>query len=115
MNDLIHTTWLAMANPTPSGTESATPFWAQLLPFILIFVVFYLILIRPQRRQQKELQKLVESLKNGDQVLMSNGIYGMVMDVKDKTLLVKIADNVKVKVLRSAVSQVISGEKTGSS
>jgi preprotein translocase subunit YajC len=104
---------LAMA-PSPEGTEPTAPGIVQFMPFILIIVVFYFILIRPQQKQQKEHQKLMDGLKNGDQVLMSNGIYGTIMDVKDKTLLVKISDNVKVKVLRSAVTQVVSGEKVSS-
>lgn len=110
----INLCWLAMGN-TPQGTESTAPGWVTFLPIILVFVIFYFILIRPQQRQQKEQQKLVESVKGGDQVLLSSGIYGVVTEVKDKTLLVKIADNVKVKVLRTAVAQVISGdkEKTG--
>ena len=101
---------LAMA-PSPPGTEPSSPGIIQFMPFILIIVVFYFILIRPQQKQKKEQQKLVDSLKSGDQVLMSNGIYGTIMDVKDKTLLIKVADNVKIKVQRSAVAQVLSGEK----
>ncbi len=101
---------MAMAS-SPPGTEPTAPGIAQFMPFILIIVVFYFILIRPQQKQQKEQKKLVESLKSGDQVLMSNGIYGTIMDVKDKTLLIKVADNVKIKVLRSAVTQVLSADK----
>ena len=101
---------LAMAS-SPPGTEPTAPGIAQFMPFILIIVVFYFILIRPQQKQKKEQQKLVDSLKSGDQILMSNGIYGTIMDVKDKTLLIKVADNVKIKVLRTAITQVVSGEK----
>jgi preprotein translocase subunit YajC len=101
---------LAMAS-SPQGTEPTAPGIVQFMPFILIIVVFYFILIRPQQKQAKEQQKLVDSLKSGDQVLMSNGIYGTIMDVKDKTLLIKVADNVKIKVLRTAVTQIVSGEK----
>jgi len=101
---------LAMPSSQP-GTESGAPGIIGMMPFVLIIVVFYFILIRPQQKQQKEHQKLMEALKNGDQVLMSNGIFGTIMDVKEKTLLVKIADNVKIKVQRSAVAQVVSGEK----
>lgn len=101
---------LAMA-PNPQGTESSAPAIVQFMPFILIIIVFYFILIRPQQKQAKEQQKLVDSLKTGDQVLMASGIYGTIADVKDKTLLVKVSDNVKIKVLRTAVTSVVSGDK----
>jgi preprotein translocase subunit YajC len=100
-----------MGSPSQPGTESTAPGWAPLLPFILVFVIFYLILIRPQKKQQQEHQKLMESLKSGDQILMSNGIYGTIVDAKEKSLTVKIADNVKIKVLRSAVSQLVNGDE----
>lgn len=105
--------WLAMGSPP--GTESSAPVWVNIIPFVLIFAVFYLILIRPQQKQQKEHQKLLESLKSGDQVLLASGIYGIVAEIRDKDLLIKIADNVKVKVLRSSVTQVLSGGKDGGS
>lgn len=113
--EMIHSLMgtLAMAS-TPPGTEPTAPGIAQFMPFVLIIVVFYFILIRPQQKQQKEQRKLVDSLKSGDQVLMNSGIYGTIMDVKDKSLLIKIADNVKIKVLRTAVTQVVNGEKANS-
>ena len=107
---VINATCMAMAS-SPPGTESTAPGWVSLMPILLIFFIFYFILIRPQQKQQKEHQKLVDNLKSGDQVLLGGGIYGTIMDVKDKTVLVKVADNVKLKVLRSAVTQVIKGEK----
>jgi preprotein translocase subunit YajC len=109
--EIMHSLILAMGSPSAPGTESTAPSWAPLLPFVLVFVIFYLILIRPQKKQQQELQKLMESLKPGDQILMSNGIYGTVVDTKEKSLTVKIADNVKIKVLRTAVASVVNGDE----
>ena len=75
-----------------------------LIPLILIFVVFYFLLIRPQSKQRKEHDNLLKNLKAGDKVLTSAGIYGVVANVKDKSVLVKIADNVKVEMNKSAIT-----------
>ena len=79
----------------------------SLLPFVLIIAVFYFLILRPQQRRQKEKQKLLESIKKGDRVITSGGIHGTVEGLEDKTVLVKIADNTKIKVERSAVSTII--------
>ncbi|MBV9463755.1 MAG: preprotein translocase subunit YajC [Verrucomicrobiae bacterium] len=99
---------------TPPGTESTAPGWTSFFPFLIMFALLYLVLIRPQQTQQKKMQQLISSLKAGDQVLLSGGIYGSVVEAKEKTLLVKIADNVKIKVLRSAVTQLANSD-SGSS
>ncbi len=80
---------------------------SSLLPFLLIILVFYFLILRPQQKRQKERQKLLESVKKGDRVITSGGIHGTVEGVEDKTVLVKIADNIKVKVERSAVATII--------
>ncbi len=75
----------------------------QFLPFILVFVIFYFLLIRPQTKRQKELQKMVGNLKRGDRVLTSGGLYGEVVDLKDKSVVLKIADNVKAEFTKQSV------------
>jgi preprotein translocase subunit YajC len=80
---------------------------SSLLPFLLIILVFYFLILRPQQKRQKERQKLLESVKKGDKVITSGGLHGTVEGVEDKSVLIKIADNVKVKVERSAVSTII--------
>jgi preprotein translocase subunit YajC len=79
----------------------------SLLPFVLIIAVFYFLILRPQQKRQKEKQRLLGSIKKGDRVIMSSGIHGTVEGLEDKTVLVKIADNTKVKVERSAVASII--------
>lgn len=74
-----------------------------ILPFLLIIVVFYFFMIRPQMKRQKELRKYREALKKGDKVITTGGIYGKVVDVKDAHVVVEIADNVKVKMDKSAI------------
>jgi preprotein translocase subunit YajC len=81
---------------------------AQLLPFILIFVVFWFFLIRPQRNRQRELARMQSSLKVGDEVMLGSGIFGTVAEAGDTTVLVTIADGVTVKVARGAIGQVVS-------
>ena len=100
---------LAMMPPTPAGTE-ANP-QGQMLQMVGMFAIlgamFYFLMIRPQQKQRKEQENLMKNLKTGDKVLLSSGILGVIANVKDKTLMVKVADNVKIEVLRSAVSSVV--------
>lgn len=80
------------------------------IPLLLIFVVFYFLLIRPQVKRAKEHKKLVESVTKGDEVLTSGGLVGKVVDVDENFIQVQIADNVTVKVQRQYVtSQVPKG------
>ena len=80
---------------------------SSLLPFLLIILVFYFLILRPQQKRQKDKQKLLDSIKKGDKVVISGGIHGMVEGIEDKTVLVKIAENTKVKVDRSAISAIL--------
>ncbi len=100
---------LAMASPTPPGTE-ANP-QGQMLQmfgmFAILGVMFYFLLIRPQSKQRKEQENMIKNIKSGDKILMTNGIYGIVTNIKDKSLTVKVADNVKVEVAKSAIGTVI--------
>ena len=70
---------------------------------ILIFVVMWLFMIRPQRQQQKELQKFREGLQKGDKIVTIGGIYGTVAEVKEKTLIIEVDSNVKIKVDKNSV------------
>jgi preprotein translocase subunit YajC len=97
-----------MGGPPPGQEANPTGQMLQMLGmFAILGVMFYFLLIRPQQKQRKEQEQLLKSVKTGDKVLLSSGIYGIVSNVKEKTLMVKIADNVKVEVLKSAVSSVV--------
>lgn len=101
---------LAMMAP-PSGDGQAPAQQSGIFMFVwlgLMIVLFYFMLIRPQKRREKERQALLAAVKTGDRVLFAGGLLGTVANVKDKTLVVKIADGVKVEVLRGAVSQVLA-------
>lgn len=78
-----------------------------LLPIVFIFVIGYYVMIRPQMRRQKEQQRIVSSLKTGDRVVTASGIHGMITNVKDSTVIVKVADNVKLEMEKSAVTNVV--------
>jgi preprotein translocase subunit YajC len=96
---------LAQAAAPVGGTPPAglgNPLWFM----GLMFVMMYFLLIRPQRQRQKEIEKLISSVKVGDQVIMNGGEHGIITSVKDKTVVVKVADNVKIEYERSAIGSV---------
>ncbi|MFH0763531.1 MAG: preprotein translocase subunit YajC [Candidatus Omnitrophota bacterium] len=76
----------------------------NLMPIILIFVVFYFLLIRPQKKAQDAHKKMIASLKKNDEVITSGGIHGTIANVKEHTVTLKVDDNVKVEVQRSSIS-----------
>jgi preprotein translocase subunit YajC len=96
----------ALGNLYAADGAAASPL-GGLFPLIIIFVIFYFFLIRPQQKKAKEHQKMINALKKDDQVLSSGGIYGTVTAVKGDIVEVKIADNVRVQMVKSAVTQVI--------
>ena len=77
--------------------------YSGILMIGLIFVVFYLFLIRPQQKKQKEVTKAREGIKTGDKVVLSGGIYGKVREIKDTAFIVEISENVRVKVDKNSV------------
>ena len=77
--------------------------WMSLLPLFLILVVFYFFFIRPQTKKSKEQKKFRELLKKGDKVITIGGVHGKVNDVKETTLIIEVADNVRITVEKSAV------------
>jgi len=95
-----------LALSTPAFAEGAAPSngFTQLIPLILIMLIFYFLLIRPQQKRAKEHRSMVESLKKGDKVMTNGGIFGTVMDVKEDSLKVEIADGVRIKIQRDAVA-----------
>jgi preprotein translocase subunit YajC len=90
--------------PAPPGAGSGL---FSILPFIFIFVIMYYVVLRPQMRRQKEQARLVGALKTGDRVVTSSGIHGLISNVKDTTVIVKVADNVKIEMEKTAVTNVV--------
>jgi preprotein translocase subunit YajC len=90
---------------SPAAPSSSS----MLIPMLCMGVIFYFLLIRPQQKRQKELQNLVSALKTGDEVVTSGGIHGIVANVKEgSTLMLKVADNVKIEIDKSAIATVVS-------
>ncbi|MCD1624420.1 MAG: preprotein translocase subunit YajC [Paracoccaceae bacterium] len=90
--------------------------FAQFIPLILIFAIMYLLLIRPQQKKLKDHQAMVAALRRGDQIVTQGGLIGKVSKVKDDNEIeVELADNVKVRVVKSTVAQVISKTEPASS
>ena len=94
----------ASQQPAPSPGGGLNNFF---VPMILIFVMMYFIMIRPQKKRQLEQQRLISSLKTGDKVVTNAGIHGLISNVKDSTVIVKVADNVKIEMEKSAISTVM--------
>ncbi len=95
---------LALAPPAQSGQSSA-PAWTGFIPMILLVVVFYFVLIRPQQRKAKEHAELLKGIKGGDKVVTSGGIVGTVVTVKEKTVTLRSAD-AKFEITKSAVAEI---------
>ncbi len=81
---------------------------SNVILFGSIILIFYFMIIRPQQKRTKERQKLIDSMKKGDKVITSGGMYGTIAGLDDKTVLVEIADKIKVKLDRSAIATIIS-------
>jgi len=73
------------------------------MPIIIIFVIFYFLLIRPQKKSQEEHKKLISGLKKNDEVITSGGIHGTIVNVKEGSVVLRVDDNVKIEIQRSAI------------
>jgi preprotein translocase subunit YajC len=82
-----------------------------ILPFVLIFVIMYFMVIRPQQKKAKEHQELLSKLKRNDEVMTSGGIYGKVVDLKETVVTLEVAPNVRIRVHRPQISAVLTAEK----
>ena len=94
--------FLAQAAPAPASSG-----FIQILPLVLFVVIAYYVMIRPQMRRQKDQSRLVSALKTGDDVITASGIHGRITNVKETTVIVKVADNVKLEMEKSAVTNVL--------
>jgi len=102
---LINTAY-AMGQGGAAAGQGAGGF-TSLIPIILMFVIFYFLLIRPQQKKAKEHRQMISQVRKGDRIVTSGGLHGRVTAVSDATLTVEIADRVRVKIARGNLSQVI--------
>ena len=110
MSEMMFSAWPLLMAPAPTD-GSQPPAWVQLLPLVILFVLMYFVLLRPQMKRQKEQDKLISSVKSGDRVVAAGGILGTVTNVKDKVVVLKVADNVKIEVQRASITSVESGSE----
>ena len=96
---------IAMA---PQGGESGGSMVSTIIMFGAIFLIFYFMIIRPQQKKAKERTKLLSNLEKGDKVVTSGGIHGIISGLDEKTCLLQVSDNLKIKVERSAIGTVLS-------
>ena len=92
------------------STGGATAAIVNFLPFVALIAVWYFLVIAPGNKQRKQQREMLSALKKGDRVITTGGIYGTIQGVEPEAVYLKIAENVKVKVARSAISGVVSGE-----
>jgi preprotein translocase subunit YajC len=98
---------LILLAQAPAAPTAPGPGIGSFVPFIFIIVIMYFVMLRPQMRRQKEQQRLVSALKTGDRVVTNAGIHGLISNVKDTTVIVKVADNVKIEMEKSAIANVV--------
>ncbi len=98
---------LAMA---PQGSDGGGSMISTLIMFGAIFAIFYFMIIRPQQKKAKQREALLSSLKKGDKVITGSGIHGTVAGLDEATVLVDVGNNIKIKMERSAIGQVVSSK-----
>ncbi|OGX39604.1 MAG: preprotein translocase subunit YajC [Omnitrophica WOR_2 bacterium RIFCSPLOWO2_01_FULL_41_12] len=89
----------------PQSAQAVNPI-VNLLPLIFIFVIFYFLLIRPQKSKEKERQKMIANLNKNDEIVTSSGIHGTIVNVKEKTVILRIDDNVKIEIENNAIAYI---------
>ena len=105
---MLHAILAQAQSAAPAGNPpSAAGGIGFFIPFIFIFVIMYFVMIRPQTKRQQEQKRLVSSLKTGDRVVTNAGIHGLISNVKDSTVILKVADNVKIEMEKSAIANVL--------
>jgi preprotein translocase subunit YajC len=109
MNSLVFSLLLG-ARDSGSAPQDGSAL-LQFIPFIAIIGIFYFLIIRPQNKKQKETQRMLDALKKGDRVVTIGGIHGIIQTVKERSVVLKVDDNVKLEFNRSAISTVESVAK----
>ena len=99
---------LAMASPNGGAEGGGASSFLSFLPLILIFLVFWFMIIRPQKRQQDKRKTMIVALKRGDQIITSGGLFATVKDVKEDRVVATIAEGVKVEISKSSINAVVA-------
>lgn len=102
---------LLLAMAQPQGGDGGGGLISTLIMFGAIFAIFYFMIIRPQQKRAKEREKLLSAVEKGDKVILSSGLYGTVAGMEEKTVLIDVGNNIKMKFERSAIASVVKDEK----
>lgn len=100
--------WAESTGGSPASSGAGG--FLSLVPFLLIFVIFYFLLIRPQQKKQKQQQALLDTVKKGDKVITTSGIWGTITNLGKETVTLQIADNTKIKMQRENIARVRAEE-----
>lgn len=101
---------IAMAAPPNGGSGTSQGSWiTSLVPLVVIFAIFYFLMIRPQQRQQKKHREMLSALKKGDRVVTRGGMMGTIYGIADTVVTLEVADNIRIKFSRDAISGVQAG------
>lgn len=103
---MLFETALAQAPGASAQPDPTTSLLMNILPFALIIGIFYFLMIRPQQKRQKETKRMLEEMKKGDKVLTSSGIHGTISDMQDNIVVVQVADNVRIRFEKVAITSV---------
>ncbi len=106
--NLLHILLQAQSAPAQGGLGQ----WQGIIMIVLLFAVMYFLMIRPQQKKQKEMQKMREALQVGDRVITSGGIYGKIKDINDTNFNIEIAENVRIKVDKASVFAAADDNQT---
>jgi preprotein translocase subunit YajC len=96
-----------LAQTSAPGQPAAPSAWVQILPMVLLFGAMYFFLIAPQRKKQKEHEKMLTALQSGDEIVTSGGIFGVITNVKDDRFVVRVSDNTKLEIGKGFVQTVV--------
>ena len=105
--DALLSLLIADAYAQAGGAQQEPSIWVTLLPLILLLVIFYFLLIRPQAKRAKEHRKMVEALNEGDEVVTNGGLLGRIIQVEDDFVTLEVANKVQVRVQRHAVASLM--------
>ncbi len=99
--------WAQTETPSQASTPEGPGFFVQIMPFVVMLLIFYVLVMRPQIRKQKNHQEFLQKLKKGDRVLTSSGIFGTIEGLTDKYVKLEVADKISIRVLKTHVSQSV--------
>jgi len=102
---------LAMSPPQGNGQGGGGSMLPMMLMWGLVILIFYFLMIRPQQKKQKDAQKLLEGLKKGDRVLTQSGLFGTVVSIKDNVAVLKVAEQVRVEMLKSSITTIVESAR----